>query len=194
MTTDVLSDDAIARLTPEQRRELIGRLSRPIDQIVPSAGFIEWARRVRLGLMIGGTICLIPWIAFLAVTLPNSYEAHNWSLTWVGFDAVLVVMMASTAVLGWKRRQLLILTAFATGILLICDAWFDVMTSASEDLWVALATALFAELPMAAILIGGTLRLMRIAAMRNWLLDAETPLWQLRIPDFAAPRDKLSGM
>ena len=50
---------------------------------------------------------------------------------WMGFDCVLIVFMAATAVLGWMRRQLVVLPAFTTGILLICDAWFDVLTAGS---------------------------------------------------------------
>lgn len=188
MTHELLTDEQIAAMSPSQRRELMERLARPIDQILPSAGFVEWVRRIRLGLMIGGSMLLTPWVVFLAVTLPNSYEARNWSFTRVGFDLVLVLLMVATAILGWKRRQLLILTGFATGVLLVCDAWFDVMTSAPDDIWVSIGTALLIELPFAAILIGGTLRLIRVVAMRNWLLEPGTPLWQLRLPDLAAPR------
>ncbi|MFH5208676.1 hypothetical protein [Antrihabitans spumae] len=38
------------------------------------------------------------------------FVANNWTFTWVGFDGLLVVKMATTAALGWKRRQLLVLT------------------------------------------------------------------------------------
>ncbi|MBB4855978.1 hypothetical protein HNP40_003392 [Mycobacteroides chelonae] len=40
----------------------------------------------------------------------------------------------ATAVRGLPRRQLLVLTAFSTGVLLICDAWFDVMTAGPSEL------------------------------------------------------------
>ena len=193
MTKELITDEQIAAMSPAERKVLMERLARPLDQILPSAGFVEWVRRIRLGLMIGGSILLTPWVVFLAVTLPNSYEARNWSLTWVGFDLLLVLLMVTTAILGWKRRQLLILTGFATGVLLVCDAWFDVMTSAPDDIWVSIATAVFAELPLAAILIGGTLRLIRVVAMRNWLLDPGTPLWQLRLPNLAAPQNWGTG-
>jgi hypothetical protein len=57
----------------------------------------------------------------------------------MGFDCVLIVFMAATAVLGWVRRQRVVLPGFTTGILLICDAWFDVVTAGSGRnlaLWV----------------------------------------------------------
>ena len=37
--------------------------------------------------------------------------------------------MAATAVLGWLGCQLVVLPAFTTGVLLICDAWFDIVTA-----------------------------------------------------------------
>lgn len=129
--------------------------------------------------MVAGSVLLIPWIVYLAFTLPDTYVAHNWTATWVGFDCLLVVFMAATAVLGYLRRQILVLTAFTTGVLLICDAWFDIMTAGPDDMRVAIATALFGALPLAIILIGGPLRIIRITATRLWLLEPGDRLWRL---------------
>jgi hypothetical protein len=66
-----------------------------------------------------------------------------------GFDCVLIVLMAATGVRGWMRRQLVVLPVFTTGILLICDAWFDVLTAGSARnlaLWVA-GVAIAAPVP-----------------------------------------------
>jgi len=71
--------------------------------------------------MVGGVIALIPWNVYLGFTLPANYVAHNWPATWIGFDCVLIAFMAATAVLGWLRRQLVVLPAFTTRVLLICD-------------------------------------------------------------------------
>jgi hypothetical protein len=84
-----------------------------------------------------------------------------------------------TALLGWLRRQLVLLTAFTTGILLICDVWFDVVTAGAAEFWVAVLTAALAELPLAAIMITSALRIVRLTATRLWLLDPGTPLWRL---------------
>ncbi|SKV47314.1 Uncharacterised protein [Mycobacteroides abscessus subsp. massiliense] len=65
-------------------------------------------RALRLGLMIGGALALIPWITYLAFTLPENYVAQRWTATWVGFDILLVTFMLATAVLGLLRRQLLV--------------------------------------------------------------------------------------
>lgn len=50
--------------------------------------------------MIGGSVGLAPWIVMLPITLPKSYVAHNWALTWAASDIVLAVLMAITAILG----------------------------------------------------------------------------------------------
>lgn len=178
MTDGVLSDARIAAMSPAERRQLIQRLERPLDEVIPPtvAGRV---RRTRLTLMVAGTLGSIPWIVYLSVTLPATYVAHNWPATWVGFDVLLVAFMAVTALLGWLRRQLVLLTAFTTGILMICDVWFDVMTAGAADFWVAVLTATLAELPLAAIMITSALRIVRLTAIRLWLLDPGTPLWRL---------------
>lgn len=179
MTENILSDAAIAAMSAAQRRDLISRLARPLEEVLPEPGGFEQVRRARLRLMIIGTVVLIPWIVYLGLTLPDTYVAQNWVATWVGFDSLLVVFMAATVILGFLRRQVLILTAFTTGVLLICDAWFDILTARSDEMWLSIVTAVFGGLPLAVILIGGTLRIMRVMAIRMWLLDPGTPLWRL---------------
>ena len=178
MTDDILSDAEIAALTPGQRRDLILRLERPLDELVDTAE-LRRMRRIRLGLIVSGCIVLIPWIVYLAVTLPQHYVAHNWRATWVGFDILLVAFMAATAVLGFLRRQLLLFTAFTSGVLLICDAWFDLMTAGPNDSWLSVITAMLIEVPLAILLITGAQRIMRLTLMRLYLLDPGVRLWQL---------------
>ena len=173
-----LSDAQIAAMSAAERRQLIKRLERPLSDLLPVAE----ARRIRwswLGVMTGGTLVLIPWIVYLALALPNDYLVHDWTATWVGFDLLLLGLMASTVVFGMMRRQVMLLTAFATGTLLICDAWFDLMTAGPNDFRVAALTAALGDLPLAAVLITGTLRLFRFTAIRLWLLDPHTPIWRL---------------
>ncbi|OBK15607.1 hypothetical protein [Mycobacterium asiaticum] len=177
MTEAILTDRQIAALTPEQRRDLITRLEAPLSEL-EDPDTLNRMRRIRLGLIVGGLIAMIPWIAYLAVTLPQKYVAHNWPVTWIGFDLLLVGFMAATAVLGYLRRQLLVLTAFTTGVLLICDAWFDLMTAGPEDAALSVVTALLVSVPMAYLLISGALRVMRLTWMRLWL-NPEMRLWQV---------------
>jgi len=178
MPDGVVSDAQIAAMSAAERRELITRLERPIGELVTESGFVRM-RRVRLVLMAGAIVGLVPWIVYLSITLPDRYIANNWIATWVGFDTLLLLFMASTAVLGLLRRQLLILAAFTTGVLLVCDAWFDVMTAAPADRWLSVLTATLGELPLAAVLITGALRILRLTATRLYVLDPGMPLWRI---------------
>jgi hypothetical protein len=178
MPDGVVSDAQIAAMSAAERRELITRLERPIGELVTESTFVR-IRRVRLVLMAGAIVGLIPWIVYLSITLPDRYIANNWIATWVGFDTLLLLFMASTAVLGLLRRQLLILTGFTTGVLLVCDAWFDVMTAAPADRWLSVLTATLGELPLAAVLITGALRILRLTATRLYALDPGMPLWRI---------------
>jgi hypothetical protein len=173
-----VSDAQIAAMSAAERRELINRLERPIGELLPESVLVR-LRRVRLVLMVGAIVGLIPWTVYLAITLPDKYIAQNWPATWVGFDVLLLLFMGVTAVLGLLRRQLLVLTAFTTGVLLICDAWFDVMTAAPADTWPSVLTAVLGELPLAALLITGALRILRLTATRLYVLDPGMPLWRI---------------
>jgi len=119
-------------------------------------------RRLRFWLTLSAAIALIPWIGYLALTLPQNYVAQNWRATWVGFDILLLIFITATAVLGFLQHQLLTHFAFSTGVLLICDAWFDLMTARRGDIVTSVLTAVFGELPLAAVFIGATLRIVRL--------------------------------
>jgi hypothetical protein len=149
------------------------RLERPLDELVP-APEVARMRRLRSALMLGGAIGLISSMVFLVITLPANYVA-------MGFDVLLVASMVTTAVLVFLRRQLVPLTAFTTGVLLICDAWFYVMTAGPHDLWVSAVTATLVELPLAVILITPALRILRLTVTRLWLLDPGMSPWRLPV-------------
>ncbi|WP_406817473.1 hypothetical protein [Mycobacterium sp. M23085] len=178
MTDGILTDAQIAALTPEQRRELITRLEQPLGDVIDPE-FLARVRRIRLSLMVGGAMAMVPWLGYLSMTLPENYVAHNWPITWVGFDVLLVGFMLTTAVLGYLRRQLLVLAAFTTGVLLFCDAWFDLMTAGPKDIWLSVITALLIEVPLAIFMIASAVRIMRLTMMRLWLLDPGMRLWNL---------------
>jgi hypothetical protein len=178
MTHGILSDAQIAALTPEQRRDLISRLEQPLSDVIDPA-LLSRVRRIRLSLMTGGSIAMIPWLGYLSMTLPQNYVAHNWTLTWIGFDVLLVAFMMATAVLGYLRRQLLVPAAFTTGVLLICDAWFDLMTAGPKDVWLSIVTALLIEVPVAVFMIFSAQRLLRLTLTRLWLINPGMRLWHL---------------
>jgi hypothetical protein len=178
MTDGILTDAQIAALTPEERRELISRLEQPLSDLIDPV-FLSRVRRIRLGLMVAGSIAMIPWLVYLSMTLPQNYVAHNWPATWVGFDILLVGFMIATAVFGYLRRQVLMFAAFTSGVLLICDAWFDLMTAGPDDVWLSVVTALVIEVPLAILMIRGAQRIARLTMMRLWRLDPGMRLWQV---------------
>jgi hypothetical protein len=178
----VLTDEQISALSPTERRELIARLVRPVEELVPSHRWLRRTVELRVAVMVLSAVVLVPWIGYLGVTLPRVYVARHWDLAWVGFDVLLLVLIAATAVLGYLRRQLLVLTAFAAGVLLVCDAWFDVLTAHGDELTWSLATALAVELPLAGLLIAGALQVLRLVAARAWLLEPGAHAWQIPIP------------
>lgn len=93
---------------------------------------------------------LIPWTAVLFLTLPAHYGANRWALAWGGFDVGLGVALATTAVAIVRRSAYAEVAATVTGTLLVCDAWFDVLTShGTSDVAQAAVSAVLVELPIA---------------------------------------------
>lgn len=137
--------------------------------------------------MAAGAAVLVPWTIYLGASLPDRYVARNWTLTWVGFDVVLTAMFAATAVLGLLRRQLVVLIAFASGVLLLCDAWFDITTASAHDRWISIGYAVVAEIPIAVLLISGPPRLLRVTMGRVFALDPREPLWRAPLIVDAGP-------
>jgi hypothetical protein len=97
-------------------------------------------------------VVLIPWATMLFLTLPRHYGANHWRLAWGGFDIGLGLALATTAVAVLRRSPVSEIAATITGTLLVCDAWFDVLTShGSSDIAQALVSALLIELPLAVV-------------------------------------------
>jgi hypothetical protein len=93
---------------------------------------------------------LVPWMIYLGLTLPRSYEASQWSLLWIGFDVIECAVLALIAWMTWRRRAMVGALALTAGTLLFCDAWFDVTTSwGSQSSWFTLTMAAGVELPSA---------------------------------------------
>ena len=88
----------------------------------------------------------------LTFTLPTRHLAHHYRGAWVGFDIFLALAFGSTAIAALRASEWLQPLAAITGTMLLCDAWFDVVTSASGDeLGRAVVEAVFAEIPLAAL-------------------------------------------
>ena len=96
---------------------------------------------------------MVPWTVFLGLSLPPRYDAGHWDLLWTGFDVGLICVLSYAAWAAWFHRQIIATTAIVAGTLLLCDAWFDIITSLGHgDQWVTLLTGLAGELPLAVFL------------------------------------------
>ena len=108
---------------------------------------------VRIGvLVLGGVALLLPaWALYLAVVLPREHVAPNWDVVWVGLDLGLAGLAAAAVIAFRRRSPWTPVLGGALAAALVCDAWFDVMTSDGSDRWFAVGLALFAELPVAVL-------------------------------------------
>jgi hypothetical protein len=109
-------------------------------------------RRVRrlAWLYLLAAVILLPWIAYLAESLPRRSLDVHYRAAWVGFDLLLVVTLSRTAYMAFKADARIQLTATAAATLLIVDAWFDVTTShGRSSVLEALVLAILIEIPVA---------------------------------------------
>jgi hypothetical protein len=103
-------------------------------------------------LLTGVAVFLLPWTLYLTFSLPSRHVSTHYDIAWVGFDIALAGAFASTSWAAIRSSPWLVPLAAATGTMLLCDAWFDVVTSrGSGEMMEALAEAVFAELPLAAV-------------------------------------------
>ena len=117
------------------------RLSQPVG------GAPAWAI-VLLGVV---ALALVPWSIALTMQLPAHHVARHWDVAWAGFDAGMAVVLIATVVAAVRGSAWLTGLAMAAAAMLVCDAWFDVVTSAPDERWVAVASALVVELPLAVV-------------------------------------------
>lgn len=97
-------------------------------------------------------LALLPWLYVLATGLPANATAEHWPIAWVGLDALEALGLIATGLLAARGDRRHALAAAATATLLVVDAWFDTTTAApGGDFAAALAMALGAELPLAAL-------------------------------------------
>jgi hypothetical protein len=107
----------------------------------------------RLAVLILGAVALVlpAWALYLAVVLPREHEAPNWDVVWVGLDLGLALLAAGALFALHRRSRWTPVLAGALAAALVCDAWFDVMTSTGDDRLFAIGLALFAEIPIACV-------------------------------------------
>jgi hypothetical protein len=97
-------------------------------------------------------VALVPWTLYLTFTLPSRHLTSHYDVAWIGFDIALTVAFAATAWAALRGSHWLVAFAAVTGTMLLCDAWFDIVTSqAGSEMFEAIAEAVLAELPLAAL-------------------------------------------
>lgn len=119
----------------------------------PAAGLIGTARRYWLPVFLGGcAIALLPWTIVVNAALPSRAIVSHWDTAWTGFDIALGAVLLSTALAARRNAPAAAKLATAGATLLICDAWFDILTAAtSAERLTAMIEAAVAELPLAAL-------------------------------------------
>lgn len=166
-----LTDQEIEQLTVSERLALVRRLRQAVvvDSVrTPAVRRLRLRRAFALTVTAVATGLLVPWTAYLAISLPEHYESHAWRLTWVGFDVLLMILLGLTAFFAWRKRMLVVLTSFAAGALLLADAWFDVTTADRNTLHLSVASAIVVEIPLALFLMGIAVGIsLRVAGLLN---------------------------
>ena len=130
-------------------------------------------------------VFLVPWTLWLTFTLPSRHITERYDLAWVGFDVALATAFATTAWAALHHVRWLVPLAAVTATMLVCDAWFDVVTSSSGgEMIEAGLEAAFGELPLAALCAYIVLDVERFLATFD----------RLRRPSAAARRAALRAM
>lgn len=137
-----------------------GRMAAPIPLTAPIPFLRRPFRRTRnnepaprwVGVFLGVcAVLFVPYIVVLAFTLPSHARAAHYDAAWVGLDVFELVALGATAWCAWTRSTWISLTSTAAATLLLCDAWFDVVTSeGGRRRLLALLSAVIVELPFAA--------------------------------------------
>jgi hypothetical protein len=116
-------------------------------------------------------LLLLPWIAYIAISLPARQLSPNFDFAWSGFDLLLAAGLASTAYFALRRSRYLSSAATATATLLLVDAWFDCMTTPGDARVQSITLCFVVELPLAAVCLWLSYHTQQIAERRIVLLQ-----------------------
>ena len=142
-------------MTPENADDLVSQLD---DMVSPAAEpenkvLVDDARVVRWAgpLFVIFAVIMVPWTVYIAETLPaRQFSPHN-DVAWAGFDVILLLALAATGYTALRRSRYLAMAATATAVLLVVDAWFDLMTTPSSQIVQSIVLAAVVELPLAVV-------------------------------------------
>ncbi|GHJ15705.1 MULTISPECIES: hypothetical protein [unclassified Micromonospora] len=122
-----------------------------VDQ-VDEAARVRPAPRWVAPTFVALAVLTLPWIGYLAFTLPRHQVTVHYRAAWVGFDLGLVALLGLTAWHAYRGNRQVVLAAAATATMLAVDAWFDVTTTPpGPDLVVSVVLAVLVELPLAGV-------------------------------------------
>ncbi|MEO8889192.1 MAG: hypothetical protein ABI429_07860 [Jatrophihabitantaceae bacterium] len=129
----------------------------PVDSIEAALGVIASRPTLPVPRWLGplAVCCLVgflPWIVYLALTLPRRARADHYDLAWIGFDCAMWLVLAALAWAALKRHPATGPVAAVAATMLGVDAWFDVVTAADRSQFaVSMILAVTAEIPLAII-------------------------------------------
>jgi hypothetical protein len=116
------------------------------------------------------SLILLPWVAYLAYSLPPRQASADYDIAWAGFDGMLLVALASTGYFALRRSRYLATAATAAAMLLVVDAWFDVVTTLPGQRLEPVALAAGVELPLASVCVWLSLHTQQLIERRLVLL------------------------
>lgn len=156
-------DDCVVEVTVAVPAHLVNHLPAELPSGSPADAIAEafagepvqvrqWLPVWFVPLVVLNAIAFLPWMVYLAFTLPRKVDADHYDVAWLGFDIALWLCIAGLAYCAIRRRAGFALLAAVTSAMLFVDAWFDVVTSSTRAEFMAAGLlALFAEIPGAVI-------------------------------------------
>jgi len=96
-------------------------------------------------------LIMVPWTVYIGESLPRRQLSPHYDVSWAGFDVFLLVALASTGYFALRRSRYMSMAATATAVLLVVDAWFDLMTTPRGQIAQSIVLAAVVELPLAAV-------------------------------------------
>ena len=141
----------MAKVTVVEERERGPSVMEEVASPSP-ADLPRWLRKWGLLVLGGFCLLLLPWTVYLVYALPSRHVTPHWSVVWAGFDVMMACAALWTIVSIVRQSTYLAIPASVTGTLLLCDAWFDLLTSRpGSELLESTFLAVAGELPLAAL-------------------------------------------
>ena len=191
------SSSDIASWSDPEREHVARLLAKNVGSTREAFGIFV-LREISIAVTLGAAVLLVPWITWLAYSLPITEKTQAWSLAWVGFDCILAVVLLSTAWLGHKRRQIALVGLVMAGSMMLMDAWFDITLSwGTRGFGGAVLSGILVEMPVGLLLITSALLIMRrsaaLVAKLRGLSGSSPSMWRQEFLVDTNSHDALDG-